>query len=35
VKIYDPTTGTSPAMTMSGATSVQLTLTDHPVILEI
>jgi hypothetical protein len=35
VKIYDPTTGTAPTKTMSGVASVQLTLTDHPVILEI
>ncbi len=35
VKIYDPTMGTSPTQTMSGVSSVSLTLTDHPVILEI
>lgn len=35
VKIYDPTTGTTPTQTLSDASSVSLTLTDHPVIIEI
>jgi hypothetical protein len=35
VKIYDPTTGTSPSQTLSGVSSVVVTLTDHPVIIEL
>lgn len=35
VKIYDPTMGTSPAQTLSNASSVPLTLSDHPVIIEV
>jgi hypothetical protein len=35
VKVYDPTTGTAAIQAMSGVSSVPLTLTDHPVILEL
>jgi len=35
VKIYDPTTGTSPVETLSNVGSVKLTLSDHPMIIEI
>ncbi|MCI0601319.1 MAG: glycosyl hydrolase [Beijerinckiaceae bacterium] len=35
VKVYDPTLGTSPAKTLSNVASVNLTLSDHPVIIEI
>jgi hypothetical protein len=35
VKVYDPTTGTSPTQTLSNARSIPLTLSDHPVVLEI
>jgi hypothetical protein len=34
VKVYDPTVGTSPTQTLSNVSSVALTLSDHPVILE-
>ena len=34
-KIYDPTKGTSPTQTLAAANSATLTLTDHPVIVEI
>jgi hypothetical protein len=35
VKLYDPTTGTAPVRTLTDARSVSLTLSDHPVILEM
>lgn len=35
VRVYDPTTGTSPTQTLAGVTTVALTLGDHPVIVEI
>jgi len=35
VKVYDPTTGTAPTQTLSAVSSVPLTLSDHPVVLEI
>jgi hypothetical protein len=35
VTIYDPTVGTSPVQNMSNASSVELTLSNHPVIIEI
>ena len=35
VKVYDPTTGTAPTQTLTEACSVPLTLSDHPVIIEI
>lgn len=35
VVIYDPTTGTAPLQTLSDQSAVPLTLTDHPVILEL
>jgi len=34
VNVYDPTVGTSPVQVLSNASSVPLTLSDHPVILE-
>jgi hypothetical protein len=34
-KVYDPTTGTSPAQTFTDAASAELTLTDHPLIIEV
>jgi len=35
VRVYDPTTGTSPIQTLHDGREVQLTLTDHPVVVEI
>lgn len=35
IKVYDPTVGTSPVQTLNGTTAVPLTLSDHPMILEI
>ena len=35
VKVYDPTIGTAPLKTLRRATSLTLTLSDHPVIIEI
>ncbi len=35
VSSYDPTTGTSPTRTLTNVDSVSLTLSDHPVIVEI
>jgi hypothetical protein len=35
VKVYDPTSGTTSTQTLNDVASVKLTLTDHPVILEI
>jgi hypothetical protein len=35
VKVYDPTTGTSPTSTQTAVSSVQLTLSDHPLIVEL
>jgi hypothetical protein len=35
VKVYDPTTGTSPTQTLQNVTSVPLTLGDHPVVVEL
>jgi len=35
VKVYDPTIGTSPTQTLTDVSSVTLTLSDHPVIIEI
>ncbi len=35
VNVYDPTLGTSPTMTLSNVASVPLSLSDHPVIIEI
>jgi hypothetical protein len=34
VRIYDPTVGTEPVQKFESVRSVQLTLTDHPVVLE-
>ena len=35
VKVYDPTLGTAATEVLRNADSVRLTLTDHPIILEI
>ena len=35
VRVYDPTTGTAPMQTLHGVTSVPLTLSDHPVVIEL
>jgi hypothetical protein len=35
VNLYDPTVGTSPVSTLGNVNSVPLTLTDHPLILEL
>jgi hypothetical protein len=35
VKVYDPTTGTTPTRTLTDAAPVDLSLGDHPVVIEI
>ena len=35
VRVYDPTTGTAAVKTLTAVTSVPLTLSDHPVVIEI
>ncbi|MCW3053745.1 MAG: putative glycosyl hydrolase [Chthonomonadales bacterium] len=35
IKVYDPTVGTTATQTLNKATTVPLTLSDHPLILEI
>ena len=35
VKVYDPTVGTTPTQTVHNTASLTLTLSDHPVIIEI
>jgi hypothetical protein len=35
VSVYDPTTGTSPGQTLHGVSSVALTLSDHPAVIEV
>jgi hypothetical protein len=35
VKLYDPTTGTAPTQVLTDAEFVSLTLSDHPVIIEM
>jgi hypothetical protein len=35
VTVYDPTTGTSPTQTLQSVSSVALTLSDHPVVIEL
>jgi hypothetical protein len=35
VRVYDPTTGTAPIQTLTDVGSVSLTLSDHPVVIEI
>jgi hypothetical protein len=35
VKVYDPTTGIAPTETLTDIHSVSLTLSDHPVVIEI
>ena len=35
VNLYDPTTGASPTRVMTGVDSVTLTLSDHPISVEL
>jgi hypothetical protein len=35
VKVYDPTTGTSPTLRLANVGSVALTLSNHPVVIEL
>jgi hypothetical protein len=35
VTVYDPTTGTSPTQTLHGVSAVALTLSDHPMVIEV
>ncbi|MBP7053572.1 MAG: glycosyl hydrolase [Phycisphaerae bacterium] len=35
VRVYDPTAGTSPIQTLANVDSLMLTLSDHPVVVEI
>jgi hypothetical protein len=35
VTVYDPTTGTAPSQTLHAVSTVPLTLTDHPVVIEL
>lgn len=35
VHVYDPTTGTAPTQTLTNVSSVTLTLTDHPNVIEL
>ena len=35
VTVYDPTTGTSPSQSLQNVSAVPLTLSDHPVVLEL
>jgi hypothetical protein len=35
VKVYDPTAGTSPSQTIHGVSTVMLTLSDHPMVIEL
>jgi hypothetical protein len=35
VRIYDPTRGTEPVQTLADVRSIELTLSDHPLILAI
>ena len=35
VKIYDPTVGTSPTQTLANVRSVSLSMSDHPVVIEV
>ena len=35
VRVYDPTTGTSPTRTLAGVSSVGLTLSDHPMVIAL
>jgi hypothetical protein len=34
VDVYDPITGTTPTQSLTGITSVPLTLSDHPMMVE-
>ena len=35
VNVYDPTTGTAPTQTLHDVSAVSLTLSDHPVVIEL
>jgi len=35
VKVYDPTTGIEPAESLSNTATLQLVLTNHPLIIEL
>jgi hypothetical protein len=35
VNVYDPTVGTSPARTLTNVSSIDLTLSDHPLVIEM
>jgi hypothetical protein len=35
IKVYDPTTGTAPSESSQSTRSVQLTLSDHPMVIEV
>jgi hypothetical protein len=35
VKVYDPTVGNDPVRTLTGVDSLELTLSDHPLIIEL
>ena len=35
VRIYDPTTGVEPVQTLSNVSSLELTLSDHPIVIAI
>jgi hypothetical protein len=35
VRVFDPTIGTSPAQTLTNVDSVPLTLSDHPLVIEV
>ena len=35
VKIYDPTIGTEPVQTLTSLSSLELTLSDHPIVIAI
>lgn len=35
VRVFDPTTGTAPSQTLAKTASVPLTLSDHPVVIEV
>lgn len=35
VRVYDPTVGTSPTQTLTNVDSIRLSLSDHPVVIEL
>ena len=35
IRIYDPTTGVEPARALSNVRSLELTLSDHPLVISI